>query len=83
MQVMETVAQKTYKIRKHVATHKAAYVAGAVAVAAIALQQRNIREFNAFLDEKGIDRDEYYCPEYYEEKQAIKEQLIEEIKTNY
>lgn len=56
------------KVKNHVKSHKAAYVAGAVAVAAIALQQRNRKAFDAFLTEKGIDLDEYYLPEAFAEK---------------
>lgn len=59
------------KIKNHVVSHKAAYVAGAVAIAAIALQQRNRKLFDEFLDEKGIDRDEYYNPELFAEKTAV------------
>lgn len=56
------------KIKNHVASHKAAYVAGAVAVAAIALQQRNRKDFYKFLIEKNIDPEEYYFPEAFAEK---------------
>jgi hypothetical protein len=54
--------------KNHVSANKAAYVAGTIAVLAIALQQRNRFAFNEFLTEKGIDLDEYYCPEAYEER---------------
>lgn len=56
------------KAKNHVATHKAAYVAGAVAIAAIALQKRNVKDFYKFLEEKGLDPEEFYCPESYAEK---------------
>lgn len=56
------------KFKNHVVANKAAYVAGAVAITAIALQQRNRKAFNEFLTSKGIDLDEYYTPEYFEEK---------------
>lgn len=56
------------KVKNHVASNKVAYVAGAVAIAAIALQQRNVKDFNNFLTSKGIDLDEYYLPEHFEEK---------------
>lgn len=59
------------KIKNHVASHKAAYVAGAVAIVAVALQQRNRKLFDEFLDEKGIDRDEYYNPELFAEKTNV------------
>ncbi len=54
------------KIKNHVVSHKAAYVAGAVAIAAVALQQRNQKLFNEFLDEKGLT-EEYYTPDAIEE----------------
>jgi hypothetical protein len=55
------------KIKNHVATHKAAYVAGAVAIAAIALQQRNQKDFNKFLDEKGLTEEYYFMSDTPEE----------------
>ena len=57
---MKNKARKTVHFVK---THKFAIAASVVAIGAVALQQRNLREFNAFLDEKGIDRREYYTPD--------------------
>ena len=68
---MNRVQSSLKKIKSHVADNKAAYVMGVVAVAAIALQQRNRVAFNEFLDSKGIDPEEYYCPEAYAEKNEI------------
>lgn len=64
---MTNVKQIPSKLKNHIVRHKAAYVAGAVAVAAIALQQRNRKEFDKFLDEKGIDKTEFYTPDALEE----------------
>lgn len=50
-------------IKDHVKTHKFGYAASAVAIGAIALQQKNAHDFYAFLEEKGIDPMEFYCPE--------------------
>jgi predicted patatin/cPLA2 family phospholipase len=61
--MQNTIKAMPSKVMNHVRTHKAAYVAGAVAVAAIALQQRNRKEFDKFLISKGIDLDEYYTPD--------------------
>lgn len=77
---MEKTKQTLKKIKNNIETHKGAYVMGAVAIAAIALQQRSRKEFDKFLTSKGIDLDEYYCPEYYEEKNERKEALIEAIR---
>lgn len=67
---MEFTKKTLKKIKNNVENNKAAYAMGAVAIAAIALQQANRIAFTKFLDSKGIDPDEYYCPEYYEEKNA-------------
>lgn len=80
---MNKAKQALIKARNHVAENKGAYILGAVAIAAIALQQYNRTQFNEFLTEKGIDLDEYYCPEYYEEKQANKQALIEAVHSEY
>lgn len=65
---MNSPKQTLKKIKNHIETNKVAYVASAVAVAAIALQQKNRKDFNEFLVAEGIDPEKYYCPESYEEK---------------
>lgn len=65
---MNTPKKTLVKVKNYLNTNKAAYAASAVALIAIAMQQRNRVMFNAFLIEKGIDPEEYYCPESYEEK---------------
>jgi hypothetical protein len=67
---MDKTKQTLKKIKNHVEANKAAFAMGAVAVAAIALQQHNRKEFYKFLTSKGIDPVEYYHPEYYEEMNA-------------
>jgi hypothetical protein len=57
------------RIKAHIRTNRAAYIMAAIAISAIALQQRNRIQFDKFLVSKGIDLDEYYIPEYYYEKQ--------------
>lgn len=57
------------RIKNHIKTHKFTYVASAVAIGAIALQQMNTRLFCEFLEEKGIDPLEYLCPEMFIESQ--------------
>lgn len=67
---MKTTVKKTLTSAKNnVKNHKAAYFFGALAISAIALQQHNVKSFYAFLEEKGIDPTEYFCPEYFEELQ--------------
>lgn len=65
--MQNSVKATALKMKNHVAANKFAYVAGAVAIAAIALQQKNLKQFHAFLIEKGIDPIEYYNPEYFAE----------------
>lgn len=55
--------------KNHVSRNKFAYSALTVAALAIWLQQHNVREFYKFLESRGIDPMEYYCPEYFEELQ--------------
>jgi hypothetical protein len=68
MQIIAPVKSAALKVKKNVEDNKPAYVLGAVAIMAIALQQKNRVDFNNFLIEKDIDPEEYYCPESYEEK---------------
>ena len=54
-------------VKNHVKRNRVSYALGGALIGAIWLQQRNAREFYAFLEEKGIDPLEYTCPEWYEE----------------
>ena len=65
---MLNIAAIPSKIKNHVAANKVAYVAGAVAIAAIALQQRSKNDFYAFLESEGIDPEKFYFPDAYAEK---------------
>lgn len=64
---MDKVKLNAIRFKNHVKRQKYAYIMATVATAAIALQQTNNNAFRKFLEEKGIDPTEYYCPEYYEE----------------
>jgi hypothetical protein len=64
------IKTRATSVKDHVKSHKAAYAASAVAIAAIALQQKNLNDFYAFLDEKGIDKLEFLNPEAFAEMQA-------------
>lgn len=63
----ETIKANARKIKNHVGRNKVAYAATTIAFGAIWLQQSNVKAFYAFLESKGIDPMEYYCPEAYEE----------------
>ena len=67
---MNRIKSVLIKAKNHVKNHKFAYCASAVAIAAVVLQQRNLRDFDSFLVEKGIDPTEFYTPEYYEAPQS-------------
>lgn len=68
MSIVTAPKNTLIKVKNHVKDNKFAYAAGTIAVLAIALQQKNRLDFNEFLTEKGIDPEEYYCPESYEER---------------
>lgn len=67
---MNNIKNVALKATNHVASHKFAYVAVAVAIGAVALQQKNRKDFYKFLELKGINPMEYYCPEMLEELTA-------------
>lgn len=67
--MLDRLKSMAHTAKENVKNNKAAYAFGALAISAIALQQRNRKNFDAFLVEKNIDLDEYYCPEEFEEKQ--------------
>jgi len=56
----EKIKVTALKVKNHVKRQKWAYAWGSLAIAAIVLQQRNIKEFYKFLEEKGIDPVEFY-----------------------
>lgn len=58
-----TIKARAIATKNHLKSHKAAYAASTVALAAIMLQQKNLKDFYAFLEEKGIDPMEFTCPE--------------------
>ena len=63
MEIKTTIKNTARKVGNHLNRNKVAYAAGAVAIGAIALQQRNNNAFQNFLTEKGIDPMEFYNPE--------------------
>ena len=66
--VKNTIKIGAKNIKKYVDDHRYAVMAGlaVTTVAAVALQQTNVKAFYAFLEEKGIDPMEYYSPEAFE-----------------
>lgn len=67
---MNKIKAAAVSTKNHIARNKFAYAMAGVAVGAIALQQMNVRDFYKFLEEKGIDPVEFYCPEMLEETLA-------------
>lgn len=55
------------KIKNHLKENKMGYVMTGVAIGVFALMQNQRRNFEEFLEEKGIDKLEFYIPEYYNE----------------
>lgn len=63
----DSIKSRAIAVKNHVARNKVAYVAGTIAILAVALQQRNRIAFYKFLEEEGIDPMKFYCPEFYAE----------------
>jgi hypothetical protein len=68
MDIVNNAKKTCVKVKNHVAANKIPYAAAVITTTVIALQQRNRKEFDKFLTSKGIDLEEYYCPEAYEER---------------
>ncbi len=66
---MNRIKKIAVSAKNNVAHHKAAYTFGALAIGVLVVQQKQRKWFYEFLEEKGIDPMEFYCPEYYEELQ--------------
>jgi hypothetical protein len=64
---MDAIKEKARRLKNHLETNKFGYGMLALAIAAVALQQKNLKDFNEFLDDEGIDPMKFYCPEAYEE----------------
>lgn len=58
------------KTINHIHDHRGVYCAGAAAFAMVWLHQGAIRDWESFLVEKGIDPDEYFLPDFYQEKMS-------------
>jgi hypothetical protein len=61
------IVRTARRLKNHVRAHKGFYGMGAVATAAVLLQQKNLNDTYAFLESKDIDPMEFYFPELYEE----------------
>jgi hypothetical protein len=60
----EKLKDKANKVKWHIKRNKGTYIASTIALAAIALQQRNLRTFDAFMTEKGIDHRDFYTSDW-------------------
>lgn len=67
MDIKNTIKKTAISAKNHLDRNRVAYGMGVVAVAAVALQQANLKAFYQFLEEKGIDPMEYYAPEAHQE----------------
>ena len=57
----------------HLERNKWTYIVGVLGAVGWVANYRQIKGIDEFLDEEGIDRDKYWAPEAWEEKQALKE----------
>jgi hypothetical protein len=66
---MDKVRKKFTASKNWVKAHRTgiAVTGWTVAIAAIALQQYNLKAYYKFLEGKGINPMEFYCPEMFEE----------------
>ena len=57
----------------HLERNKWTYIVGVLGAVGWMANYRQVKGVNQFLDEEGIDRDKYWAPEAWEEKQALRE----------
>jgi hypothetical protein len=58
--MLDKITSTPKKVKNHVVKHRAKYAATATAVVALKLQMQTAKQFNAFLQEKGL-YEEYYA----------------------
>ena len=61
------------QVLDHLERNKWTYIVGVLGAIGWVANVRQVKGVNQFLDEEGIDRDKYWAPEAWEEKQALKE----------
>lgn len=59
---MNSVKQKAISVKNHVTRNRGRYGVAIGFTAGLALNRRNVRVWNEFLEEKGLT-DEFYLPE--------------------
>lgn len=64
----DKIKDKANKVKEHLTDHKWTYFWATAAILLWNGQSRNIREFDKFMTEKGIDPLEFWNPEWYDEK---------------
>lgn len=57
----------------HLERNKWTYIVGVLGAVGWVANYRQVKGIDEFLDEEGIDRDKYWAPEAWEEKQALRE----------
>jgi len=67
--MLNTVKKTAVSAKNHIHRNRGKYAAGATFVACTAMHMTAVKQWNAFLEEKGIDPTEFLCPEYFEELQ--------------
>lgn len=61
------IKKKALLTKNHVVRHRAKYAVAATLVTCYALHRVTVEQWYEFLEEKGIDKMEFICPEYFAE----------------
>jgi len=64
---MNKIKEVAINTKNHLKRNTVSYALGALAISAIALQQKNAKSFYTFLESEGIDVMKYLNDEQYEE----------------
>jgi hypothetical protein len=66
--MLNTVKDKAISVKNHVYRHRGKYSALATLIVMLEMQHISGQQWTAFLEEKGIDPQEFFCPEAFAEK---------------
>lgn len=65
--MLSTIKNKAVSTKNHIVRHRAKYASAATLVVCYNIHRQSVKQWYAFLEEKGIDKMEFITPEYYAE----------------
>jgi|1185.fasta_scaffold40586_2 hypothetical protein len=63
----DAINEKAVSVKNHIIHHRAKYASAATLVVCYKLHRVSVKQWYAFLEEKGIDPTEFLLPEHFAE----------------